>query len=153
MEILKLREHRELAERAAMWFHEKWDIPAQAYRDSIQASITGPDPVPQWYLAMDGQTIAGGLGVIDNDFHCRKDLTPNICAVYVEEPYRCRGIAGALLARACADLHEAGMDVVYLLTSHTGFYERYGWQFHCMVRGDDGETELRMYQHCYSTPH
>ena len=42
MKLLKLREHRELAERAAMWFHEKWDIPAQAYRDSIQASITGP---------------------------------------------------------------------------------------------------------------
>lgn len=33
-------------------------------------------------------------GSIENDFHDRKDLTPNICAVYTEEAYRGRGIAG-----------------------------------------------------------
>lgn len=33
-------------------------------------------------------------GSIANDFHDRKDLTPNICAVYTEEAYRGRGIAG-----------------------------------------------------------
>lgn len=31
-------------------------------------------------------------GSIANDFHDRKDLTPNICAVYTEEAYRGRGI-------------------------------------------------------------
>ena len=31
-----------------------------------------------------------------------KDLAPNVCAVYVEEAYRRRGIAGALLNHACA---------------------------------------------------
>ena len=39
----------------------------------------------------------GGAGVIENDFHDRKDLTPNVCAVYVEEHCRCQGIAGKLL--------------------------------------------------------
>ena len=29
MEILKLREHSELASEAAEWFHSKWDIPFQ----------------------------------------------------------------------------------------------------------------------------
>ena len=29
MEILKLREHSELASEAATWFHSKWDIPAE----------------------------------------------------------------------------------------------------------------------------
>lgn len=38
--------------------------------------------------------IVGGLGVIENDFHNRKDLTPNVCAVYVDEDYLCQGIAG-----------------------------------------------------------
>lgn len=31
------------------------------------------------------------MGVIENDFHDRKDLTPNVCAVYTEE-YRCQGV-------------------------------------------------------------
>ena len=35
----------------------------------------------------------------------------------------------------------------YLVTDHTGFYERYGWEFLCMVQGD-GEPEMtRMYIH------
>ena len=29
MEILKLREHSELASEAAEWFHSKWDIPVE----------------------------------------------------------------------------------------------------------------------------
>ena len=34
------------------------------------------------FIAMspDGDNIVGGLGVIVNDFHNRKDLTPNVCA-------------------------------------------------------------------------
>ena len=29
-----------------------------------------------WYLCLDDDKIIGGLGVIENDFHDRKDLTP-----------------------------------------------------------------------------
>ena len=43
--------------------------------------------------------------VIENDFHNRKDLTPNVCAVYVEENYRCQRIAGKLLEYVCEDCH------------------------------------------------
>ena len=102
-------------------------------------------PVPQWYLAVDGDAVLGGLGVIENDFHTRKDLTPNVCAVCVEEACRRRGIAGALLNHACRDMAELGVGTLYLLTDHTSFYERYGWEFLCMVRGDGEEQPSRMY--------
>lgn len=76
-----------------------------------------------------------------------KDLTPNVCAVYTEKEYRCKGIAGHLLGMAVEDLKAKGISQVYLLTDHVGFYERYGWEFLCMVQGD-GETEMsRMYVH------
>lgn len=32
-----------------------------------------------------------------NDFHDRKNLTPNVCALYVEESCRNQGIADKLL--------------------------------------------------------
>lgn len=88
-----------------------------------------------------------GLGVIENDFHNRKDLTPNVCAVYTEENRRLQGIAGALLARVCSDMKEQGIDTLYLLTDHTSFYERYGWEFFCMVQGDGEPEPSRMYIH------
>ena len=91
--------------------------------------------------------IVGGLGVIENDFHDRKDLAPNICAVYTEEAYRRRGIAGRLLDMAVEDLRAKGVSPVYLLTDHVGFYERYGWTFLCLAQGDGDPAPSRMYVH------
>ena len=113
----------------------------------MEACLKGEDPVPQWYAAMDGDAIVGGLGVIENDFHDRKDLAPNVCAVYVEEAFRCQGIAGALLNHVCADMANLGVGTLYLLTDHTSFYERYGWKFLCMAQGDGEDEPSRMYIH------
>ena len=65
------------------------------------------------------------MGVIDNDFHNRKDLTPNICAVYTEKEYRNKGIAGHLLNIVVDDLKRKGITLFYLVTDYTGFYEKY----------------------------
>ena len=145
--ILNLREHGGLLDTAAVWFHEKWGVPLAAYRESMEQCVRGNGPVPQWYAAVEGEKILGGLGVIENDFHDRKDLTPNVCAVYVEEAYRRQGIAGALLNHACADMAGMGVGTLYLLTNHTSFYERYGWEFFCMAQGDGEERPSRVYVH------
>lgn len=145
--IIRLKDKPEMKERAVRWFHEKWGIPLNAYLESMDECLAEGNPVPQWYVAMEDNRMIGGLGVIENDFHDRKDLTPNVCAVYTEEDRRRRGVAGALLHYVCADMKEKGIDTLYLVTDHIGFYERYGWEFYCMVQGD-GEAEMsRMYIH------
>lgn len=146
-EILALRERGEWLERAAGWFHAKWGVPLEAYRESMEQCLENKGCVPQWYLAVEGGEILGGLGVIDNDFHDRKDLAPNVCAVYVEQARRRQGIAGALLERVCRDMAGMGVDTLYLLTGHTSFYERYGWRFLCMAQGDGEPEPSRMYVH------
>ena len=146
-QIAALRDHGALLSRAAEWFHQKWGVPLEAYWESMEQCLAGGGPVPQWYLALDKEEIIGGLGVIENDFHNRRDLAPNVCGVFVENPYRCQGIAGELLSTVCDDMAAQGIETLYLLTDHTSFYERYGWEFFCMVRGD-GEPEMsRMYIH------
>lgn len=145
--FLKLREHGELADQAAQWFHEKWGIPLEAYKESIVACLKQKSAVPQWYIAMNGKALVGGLGVIENDFHDRRDLTPNVCAVYVEENDRCKGIAGKLLNFVSEDMKSQGIDTLYLVTDHSSFYERYGWEFLCMVQGDGDPDMARMYIH------
>lgn len=145
--IIRLADRPEIKEQAAQWFHEKWQIPLEAYLESMEESLTGKGPVPQWYVAVEDDRIIGGMGVIENDFHDRKDLTPNVCAVYTEEDRRGRGVAGALLNDVCEDMKKRGIDTLYLLTDHDSFYERYGWKFLCMAQGD-GEPEMsRMYVH------
>ena len=146
-QIIRLIDRPEMKEQMAKWFHEKWNVPLQAYLDSMEDCLSRTNPIPQWYVAVEDSRIIGGLGVIENDFHNRKDLTPNVCAVYTEADKRCQGVAGALLSYVCEDKKAKGIESLYLVTDHNAFYERYGWEFWCMVQSD-GETDLsRMYVH------
>lgn len=149
VKIHSLTSRPELLDAAARWFHEKWGIPELAYRQSMEECLAEVGTIPSWYLAMDSASIVGGLGVIENDFHDRKDLSPNICAVYVEPAFRNHGIAGRLLRFALEALHVGGIDTVYLLTDHVGFYERYGWTFFCSAWGDGEDAPSRMYRHLW----
>lgn len=141
-----LRNRPELMDAAAEWFHSKWGIPKQAYLECMEACLNGENEY-DWYLCLDGDKIIGGMGVIENDFHDRKDLAPNVCAVYTDEAYRCQGIAGKLLNMTVEDMRKKGISPLYLNTDHIGFYERYGWDFFCMVQGDGEPYLSRLYIH------
>lgn len=143
---IMLNEEPMIKERAAEWFHNKWGVPKDAYIECMDAYLNHETDY-SWYLCLDGEKIVGGMGVIENDFHDRKDLTPNICAVYTEEEYRNQGIAGNLLNMVVADMKEKSISPIYLVTDHIGFYERYGWEFLCMVQGDGESDMTRMYIH------
>ena len=139
LRYITLRENPELMNPAAQWFHSKWGVPEEAYLNK--------ETELGWFLCLESDRIVGGLGVIENDFHDRPDLTPNVCAVYTEESCRCQGIAGKLLNMAVEDLRSKGISPAYLVTDHTNFYERYGWEFLCMVQGDGEPDMTRMYIH------
>ena len=143
---ITLMEKPELKEEAASWFHSKWGVPKEAYLECMNAYLNNETNYG-WYLCLCGEKIVAGMGVIENDFHDRKDLAPNVCAVYTEKEYRCQGIAGNLLNMVIADMKDKGISPIYLITDHIGFYERYGWEFFCMVQGDGEPNMTRMYIH------
>lgn len=146
-DIIRITERPELKTAAAEWFHEKWGIPYEAYLESMEEAMSGKGAVPQWYLALYGERIAAGMGVIANDFHDRTDLTPNVCAVFTEPDFRCQGLAGRLLGFVADDMKSGGIDALYLLTSHDSFYERYGWEYLCPVTREGNDEPSRMYVH------
>jgi len=143
---ISLREKPRFKNRAAEWFHCKWGVPKEAYLECME-SYLNHETEYGWYLCLDGSRIIGGLGVIENDFHDRKDLTPNVCAVYTEKGYRGKGIARHLLDMVVGDLRSKGITPIYLITDHMSFYERCGWEFLCMVQGDNEPNMTRMYIH------
>ena len=146
MPYITLRERPELKNDAARWFHQKWGVPTEAYLACMDDYLT-KETEYGWYLCLDGDRIVGGMGVIENDFHDQKDLAPNVCTVYTEEDYRCKGIAGHLLNMVVEDMRGKDISPLYLITDHVGFYERYGWEFLCMVQGDGEPKMTRMYIH------
>lgn len=67
-----LREQPCLKDGAAEWFCPKWRIPKAAYLHCMDDYLSGRTEYG-WFLCLDGEKIVGGLGVIENDFHDRKD--------------------------------------------------------------------------------
>ena len=76
-----------------------------------------------------------------------KPLFPNWEVIGVDYRSDTPWEAGRLLNMAVEDLRAKGVSPVYLLTDHVGFYERYGWEFLCMVQGDGEPYLSRMYIH------
>lgn len=143
---ITLRDKPDLKEKAAEWFHGNWGVPKEAYLECMNDYLNNETEYG-WYLCLDGEKIVGGLGVIENDFHDRKDLKPNVCAVWISEEYRKQGIAGNLLNLVVEDMRAKGITPLYLVSDHIGFYERYGWEFLCMAQGDDEPEMTRVYMH------
>lgn len=114
-DIADIRSHPEFKAQAAAWFHSKWEVPEEEYLASMDECISGGASVPQWYVALENGVITGGVGVIENDFHVRRDMAA------------------------------LGVDTLYLITDHVGFYERYGWEFVTMAECTDGSAPARLY--------
>lgn len=51
--IISLMERPDLKDRLADWFHQKWEIPKDAYLESMEECLGGTGPVPQWYAVLD----------------------------------------------------------------------------------------------------
>ena len=135
--------------KAAVFFSQKWNIPPEAYIESIKDSLVSKSGVPAWFYIEQQNEIIAGLGIIENDFHKRRDLTPNICAVYVREDFQGKGIAKSLLNAACSHLSKHNISDVYLITTHTEFYEHCG--FHCVrLMFPCGNISV---VHCVNFPH
>ena len=54
-------------------------------------------------------------------------------------------IRNRILSAIRADMAGLGVERLYLVTDHVGFYERYGWNFLCMVQPDGEPEMIRMY--------
>lgn len=147
LKFIELRQMPSIKQRAAEWFSSKWGVPIEAYLECMNDYLGGKTEYG-WYLCLDGERIVGGMGVIENDFHDRPDLSPNVCAVFTEEEYRGKGICGKLLDMVVEELRSKGISPVYLVTGHVGFYERYGWEYFCGARcgGEDHTSRLLIHR-------
>ncbi|GAP12665.1 N-acetylglutamate synthase [Longilinea arvoryzae] len=130
MKIVSVRDNPEMKDTFIAYFQKIWanEASRRVYEDCIAHCIATPAPLPQWYLLMDGETIAGCAGLITNDFISRMDLYPWACALFIEEAYRGHAYGSLLLERARTDARRAGFTKLYLCSDHVGYYERYGFR-------------------------
>ena len=130
IDIIQLRENPKMLDKGAKFFHASFGSEGNymLYYDCIKHSISTGSLLPRWFLAMKGEEIVGGCGLITNDFISRMDLWPWLAALYVIEQERGQALGSKLLSNAVREAGKLDFHKVYLTTDHDGFYEKYGWE-------------------------
>ena len=129
MEIISVRGNPEYLEQATDYYAEKWGIDREIYYSSVSDCISTNQWVPRWYLMIEDGRIIGGYGLIENDFIVRKDLTPWLCALYIEKDKRGNSLGNLLLEHGRREAGKLGFNTLYLCSDHIGYYEKYGWKY------------------------
>lgn len=151
LKIISLKDKSSFKEIASKYYSSKWGIPSSIYLESIEEFIKNNEKslYPRWYIVINtkdnNNEIIGGIGVIKNDFHNRKDLFPNLCAIYINENYRNKGIAKNLINYVCGELKILGLKKIYLLTDLSSFYEKNNFKFLSMAKNENEETYSKIY--------
>ena len=123
MKIISLRQSTEYLQSAIAYFQDKWatEESKMVYDDCLRSCLNAENPLPQWYLLLDNETIVGSAGLVTNDFNSRMDLYPWLAALYIEESYRGRNLG------------------------NIGYYEKFGFRYIGNCYHPWGET-TRIYQ-------
>jgi N-acetylglutamate synthase-like GNAT family acetyltransferase len=73
--------------------------------------------------------LLGSASLVAADLPSREDLSPWLASVYVDPPFRNRGIGGALVKRVVQEAEALGYPTIYLFTpDRAAFYANLGWQ-------------------------
>ncbi len=64
-----------------------------------------------------------------DDVDSRPDIYPWMISVFVDKNYRGKGVFRAMMESVKNNARKAGLKCLYLYTSYTGLYEKFGWKF------------------------
>ncbi len=98
------------------------------FESVVLSSLRGAD-LPQTFIALEGETLAGTVGLWRCDLISRQDLTPWLAALYVDEGFRSRGLGQELQSFLLEHSRRSGFSELYLYAEFTGYYERFGWKY------------------------
>lgn len=128
-----LADHPHALADLAAWHYGAW---AHLYPDESQADFAQHlkasaqrAKIPLTLVALYGGRLAGSASLVAHDLDSYPALSPWLANVYVAAPYRCQGIATALIERIIHEATNLGLATIYLYTTGAPeFYSRRGWR-------------------------
>ncbi|UQG55360.1 MULTISPECIES: GNAT family N-acetyltransferase [unclassified Marinobacter] len=118
--------------KLAAWHQAEWahldrslDEPTRQARLEEHCSTTS---LPATFIALDGDTLVGGICLAPHDIPDRPQYSPWISRIYVTHDQRGKAIGKALIDHAKEALRQQGHEALYLITEDKGsYYAKIGW--------------------------
>jgi tRNA (cmo5U34)-methyltransferase len=84
--------------------------------------------LPRCYMMLKGDNIIGFYQLVEQELILRKDLSPWITCVFIDEKERGQRLSSQLLEHGRMVAGKLGYTKVYLTTDHIQFYEKFGFR-------------------------
>ncbi len=111
------------------YFHSKWggsnDLPM--FADAIQHANSPENGLPRFFLLLREKQIVGCCSLLVHDYVSRQDLMPWLAGLFVEESERGKSLGKLLIDFVVQEAKKLGYSWLYLRTTLSGYYEKYGW--------------------------
>ncbi|MCL2850901.1 MAG: GNAT family N-acetyltransferase [Firmicutes bacterium] len=152
MKIANLAHHPEHIEQVAKWVFDEWSannggtLERQIYQ--IKHAIK-TDGVPQTFIALHNGKLVGTVALWNNDLGVRQDLRPWLACLYVDNEFRGKGIGTELIKYCTAVAGKLGFEKLYLITEHSDYYEKLGWQHIDNAPRKSGYDDIKIYSYTY----
>lgn len=111
----------------AWWGHEE-GYTYESVRDCMAHSLQ-KDRLPQTYGLFLRNELIGMYQFTWQDLFPRPDIYPWLANVYVHEPFRNMGYGRFLLSTVSEHAAHLPVRELFLFTSHTDLYEKFGWTY------------------------
>ena len=132
-EIRLLRECDEKTfEKICSWMYEWWGKAEDYSYKEIECYMShsmNEKRLPRTYAIYCDNELCGIYQFTLNDIDIRPDIYPWLANVFIDESHRGQGLSLILLDSIKHNAIECGFDEIYLFTEHTGYYERFGFEF------------------------
>jgi hypothetical protein len=150
IEIINLANKPEHIKTVVDWLFSEWGNDNYDYWNCWVRSSLCVDKVPQTFVILVDNRIAGTYSIWRCDLQSRQDLFPWVGGLFVSEKFRGKTFDGGKLGvhlqkHAFSQLKLLGLEDAYGFTEIAGYYEKTGWQF--MEMGiDERSNQVRIYK-------
>ena len=115
------------------WMYQWWGQQEGYTREAVRQYVLHgcqQDRLPRTYGLFLGDMLIGMYQLRLDDLFVRPDVYPWLANVYLDPACRGRGYGRILLSSVKENAKQlGGFSELFLYTTHTGLYEKYGWAF------------------------
>lgn len=152
--IEKLRDYPQYINTVVEWIYSEWGNNNRRYWDSWIRSSLSENDIPQTFIAIVDNKIAGTYSLWRCDLQSRQDLFPWFGGLYVAPEYRGKEIGGIKLgtrmqSHALQCVKELGYDKVYLFTEkNPKYYIANGWKVLSLIP-DENDVDVTLCEYSF----